>query len=353
MKRTVNFALEGTNYSVEYDTNLLKIGGVVHVLKRADDDPVFSHKPSPGSVEYCVGWISPSDWSVPLENSLVVAEHDVNRISAAIGTALSKEEVRRALFFAAGDVPIGKLHLAETWHTSVPGKCLAVAERLHLVALLRRPEIEKEIWWHSAPLINYLLLTCFDILGQSDGWTDFGSWLDRKKDDGPDVSKLTSSDPIKIAKELYEQWLDKYGTKRSFYRFVNETLDSGQRQKLFDSVDIKKYPLPPAPGALSKGSRIETTDKERLRFLYKLRNSFTHEARGTPGKYPGPDRKLWTGHGQAVENGLFKDFGTINWPDVLVDCVTQGLVTVLKQQLALSPSDLVVPNLLADGPGRR
>ena len=196
---TVHFVFDEKRNATSYDRDRLVIGGVVHVLAAGGTEPQFSPEAFLNSSPHCVTWIAPSDWTVFLEDRLTVAEHDVVRITTVLAGAISKDLARKALYFAAGLAPIGKLHLGDTWHNSVPGKCLAVAERLQLVADLRRPDIEKVLWWHSEPLVTYLLLTCFDILGQSQGWSQFGNWLNTKKG-GPDLARVTSTDPVSSAK---------------------------------------------------------------------------------------------------------------------------------------------------------
>ncbi|UZK65861.1 hypothetical protein [Sphingomonas sp. M1-B02] len=349
---TVYFAFGEKKIAASFNRDKIYIGGVVYISAEEAWEPQFCPDPFPGSIRHCVTWISTSDWTVFLEDRLIVAEHDVHRITSVLGEAISQDDVRRALYYAAGLVPVGKLHLGDTWHSSIPGKCLAVAERLQLVGDLRRPHIESVLWWHSEPLITYLLLTCFDILGQSKGWMPFGNWLKSKKG-GPDLALIGSTDPIGVADELHRQWLDRFGTRNSFYRFANERLDQPTRQRLLDSLEIIKYPLPPADGALSRGSEIPTTPEEKLRYLYKVRNSFTHEARGVPGKYPGVARQPKRGLGQAIEKGLFCNYATVNWPNVLIEVVKFGLLGVLHDQLAEAPQDLDVPEVLPNGPGRR
>jgi hypothetical protein len=349
----IRFVLDEQSVEAHYELRQVGIGSIVHVSKTPDDDIMFSPASQLGSVPHCVTWISPSDWTVFLESSLTVAEHDVKRVSSALIGALPEADVRKALYFTAMQVPVECLHLGDAWHSSIPGKCLAVAERLHLVSDLQRPEVEKVLWCHSDSLITYLLLTCFDNLGQSTGWSDFGNWLNtRRTKGGPNSSQLKANDPIDAARELHEQWLQKFGTRRSFYRFINETLDEVRRNRLLNSVEIIKYPLPPLEGAGSRQSRIPTTDADKLQYLYKIRNSFTHEARAVPGQYP-ETRQIVRSRGQAIEKDIHRNYVTTDWPDVLVECVKFGLLTVLRKQLALAPSNFLVPEKLGSGPGRR
>jgi hypothetical protein len=348
----MHFAFDERKVAAVYARDKVRIGGIVYLLAEEGAEPQFSPVAFKNSRPYCVTWISTSDWTVYLLDRLVVTEHDVHRIAAVLAGAMSQDNVRKALYFSAGQVPVGKLHLGDTWHNSIPGKCLAVAERLQFVSDLHTPDVEMVVWWHSESLITYLLLTCFDILGQSRGWYDFGSWLKQKTEDGPELAQVASGDPVATSEQLYEQWLVKFGIKNSFYRFINERLDQSTRQKLLDSLTIKKYGLPP-DSDLSRQSQIPVTGEEKLRYLYKVRNAFTHQARGVPGKYPAVKRGPVTGRGQTIEGRHFKSYATADWPNVLIDSVRFGLVAILREQLASAPADLKVPKELPTTPGRR
>lgn len=347
----VHFVLDDRRVEGRYDIADLSIGSVVHVRGR-EDHPDVSTTPISGSVPYCVTWYAQSDRTIFLESRMTVAESDVHRVSSALGEAMPRSDIRRALYLAASQVPVGRLHLGDTWHGSIPGRCLATAERLQLVADLRGLETDTIIWRHSEALITYLALTCFDILGQSTGFSTFGNWLSANRR-AQDVANLAETEPLAVARALHDQWLATFGTRNSFYRFINETLDDEMRGLLLESLEIKKYPLPPAEGALTPQSAIPTTDEEKVRYLYKIRNSFTHEARALPGKHPDLPRPPKRGRGQSIENGVFKNFATSDWPALLIRCVKFGLLKLLREQLERAPADLVVPDKLAAGPGRR
>ena len=83
-------------------------------------------------------------------------------------------------------------------------------------------------WQFFDSLRIYLLLTCFDLLGQPDEFRDYQSWLSSSstlEERRIAESKLTNpNDPISVAVELHRAYLDIYGTKNSFYRFVQRVL---------------------------------------------------------------------------------------------------------------------------------
>lgn len=347
----VYFALNGRRVEALFDRTRLTIGGLVFVREHEGSEPHFSATPKTDHTPHCVVWLSPSDWTVHLESRLVVSELDAFQLCTVLAGRLSINDVRKALYFAAGKVPVQRLHRRDTWHGSVPGRCVAVAARLRSIPYIPSRPDDPSAQEHVLPLQSYLLLTCFDILGQSDGWSHFGNWL-RKKQDGPDLLNVKSDDPIGLCQELHGQWLDHYGNRNSFYRFINETIDQSARERLIDSVIIRKYPLPPVKDALSRASRVPATDEEKLAYLYKIRNAYTHEGRAPSGNLETrSDREQ--PRGQIVDKGMLKSFSTVGWPGILAETVKTGLEATLRAQIAEAPPDFCAPDKLADGPGFR
>ena len=127
---------------------------------------------------------------------------------------------------------------------------------------------------HEA-LVNYLLLTCFDILGQPHDWMDFNSWLISKKTKSEReeaINLISDCDTnIEATQKIYTFYQNKYGVKQSFYRFIDEILDNKERDRLLSSVQIEKR------DENSSSVIIDDPAKKKL-FLYNSRNIFTHQA---------------------------------------------------------------------------
>ncbi|MEA5550176.1 hypothetical protein VB713_04130 [Anabaena cylindrica UHCC 0172] len=127
---------------------------------------------------------------------------------------------------------------------------------------------------HEA-LVNYLLLTCFDILGQPHEWKDFNSWLTSKKTKSEREEAmnliLDCDTNIEATQKIYTFYQNKYGVKQSFYRFIDEILDNKERDRLLSSVQIEKR------DENSSSVIIDDPAKKKL-FLYNSRNIFTHQA---------------------------------------------------------------------------
>jgi hypothetical protein len=158
---------------------------------------------------------------------------------------------------------------------------------------------------HHDALINYLLLTCFDILGQAKGYVQFDGWLrstrvEHQKEREEALATLpASATPACVALHLYKAHLAIYGVKRSFLRFLKEFLAPEARQALLDSIDRH-------PGGID--------DEEKLAFLYDTRNQFTHKGEivGSPWRGLGP-------YEANLEDGvLAHHFVPVRWDDPLV-----------------------------------
>jgi hypothetical protein len=160
---------------------------------------------------------------------------------------------------------------------------------------LRNPSLiqDQEAGWthpyiqHDA-LINYLLLTCFDILGQSNEYLSFNSWLEASKtkykcERDEVVERIPdSAKPVEIAKIMYAEYNNIYGVKTSFYRFIDEILTEEARERLLLSVRI---------GQKTRKEELVFIDNpsKKKEFLYESRNLFTHHLTPTGS----PARGVW------------------------------------------------------------
>jgi hypothetical protein len=134
-------------------------------------------------------------------------------------------------------------------------------------------------------LLTYLLLTCFDQLGQDDkGWKFFPDWLMSEKckterDEIFEKVKLENSittegeslNPKHIA-SVYNKYHEIYGVKNSFINFLRTLLPKEQRSILLDKIIIEEYSVNNSELKFEKfGDELE---KEK--WLFKTRNNYTH-----------------------------------------------------------------------------
>ncbi|MES1183073.1 MAG: hypothetical protein ABUL60_04615 [Myxococcales bacterium] len=125
---------------------------------------------------------------------------------------------------------------------------------------------------HDA-LVSYLLLTCFDLLGQPDEWVTFEAWLASRRHqlerEAAAASAPTGAAAADVALHLSREHTKLYGAKRSFYRFINERLTAAARGRLLLSISVRDA------GTERVGPNVE---RDKLNFLYDTRNAFTHRA---------------------------------------------------------------------------
>jgi hypothetical protein len=152
--------------------------------------------------------------------------------------------------------------------------------------------LESEEWWkhprhEREALVVYLLLTCFDKLGQKQTFTTFAHWIESKRAHhvaerqdamescGPDAS------PLDIAGALSRHHQKLYGVRNAFYEGING-LPHDVCDKLLSTVRVTfcanftSYPVNASPPSIP----LEDKKRERelkLRYLFDKRNRFTHQ----------------------------------------------------------------------------
>jgi len=176
-------------------------------------------------------------------------------------------------------------------------------------------------------LVTYLLLTCFDVLGQPSDWTPFGFWVERSAyaSERQDALRMhADADPVAAARALHDHYNTLYGVRSSFMHFIDGVLNDDARKQLLASVNLIRFEPEPVG--------IIDDDSERKRVLYRLRNEFTHTARlwGAPRQEDGsrlapatPERSGLPGHHLFTENGLL--CMVHDWPFKLYEAVASAV----------------------------
>lgn len=194
----------------------------------------------------------------------------------------------------------------------------------------------------------YLALTCFDILGQPTDWMDFQSWLISskvKEERETIIDKNSTKKGTEFIKSVYSEYTQIYGVKNSFYRFMREVISDENRKKLFESVstNIQLTPaIKTSEGVLSPTGRkiiLDNTHKEK--FLFEIRNSFTHKGISTgidmaglndfdkPNLIPPDWRPIWMYIPILKKeiNGDIIWFNVRRWPFVLTEIIEDTINT--------------------------
>ena len=141
-------------------------------------------------------------------------------------------------------------------------------------------------------LVVYLLLTCFDLLGQSQPHVPFMKWLTSNDPVLVEERRVAAegldsedSDYVAHAKGLLENYNSHHGATVAFYSGIDQLTESA-RKHLLSTVDVAKED-PDARKPENKDKNISycripiNDDAKVLRlqkaYLYSKRNEFTHQ----------------------------------------------------------------------------
>ena len=196
-------------------------------------------------------------------------------------------------------------------------------------------------WLYFDALRNYLLLTCFDLLGQPQNYMSFGSWLKSDDIEPQRTAALARATSFSVLldqiKMVHSDYLAAYGTTNSFKRFVKDVLPPEVRANLYHSVMIRK--IDPVTNTVVAETTTFSDDK-KLDFLYTIRNAFTHTAvnAGSPAGGVWAEWDEWRdidGSGvlkkgyveiyRVERDGFHFEYSVRDWPDVLSRAVESGL----------------------------
>jgi hypothetical protein len=114
----------------------------------------------------------------------------------------SKHDVTLAYSRCAELLPIQELFLTSALERNPINQIMTVVERLELLERIGMPEFAKQLHDQYKPLVVYLMLTCFDRLGQPADWMSFANWLDQPEAREVDMS-LSSTTGVQQSKRLY------------------------------------------------------------------------------------------------------------------------------------------------------
>jgi hypothetical protein len=321
-------------YSV-LDRSRLKINGTLHVEFQDGQAHSIRLDRSATSKEFGIGWIAPGDpWYVNLVSNDVWPNH-VQAVASALGDSVSEETIRQALDLAIRDLKPIDMGVAPFKFGGRLGQILAVTERLRLCETLQENDTFVKSHY-CMPLVTYLLLTCFDVLGQGRGWLTPADWLKSTK--GLHVKERLAAlehatpDREAAALTLLEAHSKIYGVKQAFVRFVLEVLPADSRDRLLRSIRATFLPYP--PGVTQTAER---DDKWKIDYLFAKRNTYTHRAQGIDAPHPSlfPREVFgdlgWVMHDHVRESGGGTTVAVWDWPKVLDGVVRDGLGSVVKK----------------------
>lgn len=318
----------GNRIQQEFDRDYLKLGQKVFATLGPAGEITKVEKTATNDAQpYWVGWIAPSEWYVALQPAFTVPDFFVDRITEALGSLISEKDIRSSMNRLQSLSRPEHQHKTSEWERNPLSVIFTVLERLDLLEKVNgvRNALTP---MHHEELASYLMLTCFDRLGQPVEWVDFGTWLtssQKKGERDAAVSAITESDTLAATAALHSAYNKIYGVKNSFFQFVLQMISDKARLELFNSIEIIKVKNPPQIGELPA-----PTDQEKLKYLFKRRNDYTHRAAFSPPCGP----KLARVKSNRVQEYKLEHWETTNvldWPGVLERTVRDGLASFIRQ----------------------
>jgi hypothetical protein len=230
----------------------------------------------------------------------------------------------------------------ELWNNSLPSRIIKVHNRIllaqDLIAKKNYADNFLQVYMYPG-LITYLILTCFDQLGQPViGWIFYPSWLTSNKySDEVNNSlerikdNLESQSFLKNSEALYMEYHKIYGVKNSFYRFIEEVLPGSVSRRLFNNIMIERY---------KNGQRIsdwpnKKDDEVKKKWLFKTRNDYTHnlftvESNMADGKWF--NGETWYQR-EVNEKSEFTEvfWVTEDFTESIIDILKIGIIELIKQ----------------------
>jgi hypothetical protein len=334
----VRFNFNGEFIIQQFDRGKLKLGKILYLTKNHDKHAqIITEHPYTNSLRLAVTWISPSNWTVTLEEGFIPDNLEVLRIQKVLEGYMEGEDIRECMMAMASRLRLEHLYKTSERRDSSLGIVSAVSERLEFIQLLESKEVRQKLHHHWQPVTLYHLLTCFDILGQPDNWLPFHSWLesDRHTEErNAIISSLgTGLNCLDFTQKIHQEYQSLYGVKKSFHRFLREVLPAQTRNELLASIRIHTNSNPPKIEVIS----TEGSETEKENFLFMMRNNYTHKAKVIHGLHPddfGIDINMsnsWMWLNQEKKSDKWSTSMVVGWPDVIVHTVKVGLVEYFRR----------------------
>jgi hypothetical protein len=319
------------------DPSSASIGSIVYVEMDQKGAPIrILLTPTRDSVAHNITANVP--WAITLRAEAQIDERLQQLAEELLSQYVDASDIRNVFRNAARGVPLTLLHTTDAATPGPVGVIRSVINRLELWSRLRDPNVNNGLWPFHGGLREYLLLTCFDLLGQDPHWMPFSQWLDDNSDkvssERANALQERPTDGLQAARALNACYNKIYGVRRSFDNFINSVLPDQQRVRLLDSIHLSYTPLKRDQRSVA----WPADEKAKVQFLFDMRNAFTHHGASMTFLEPhpqdaprSPDPVTVYAMGTRVEHNRRVDWGVRNWPYELERSVASGLVAYVRK----------------------
>ncbi len=322
MNVNVKFGFGIDCYPAIYNSSKLKVGSFVYVKFDKNNVPIhFFPNFEANTIKCIITWIT-KDKYVVLQKPRQPDQSLVLKLNNHLKEFIDSDTINKKVIDLTQEVEyisnIGHQKFAGT----KTGNIYAVLDRLELCSSLKN--VKNTLFTQYEPLVTYLMLTCFDLLGHNEKYIDFKNWLDINIKNNK-KHEIESENCFKNALRLYQEYLNMYSMRKSFYSFINSLLPVHARSELLNSFKVN---------IMSNHPNFETkeiTGDRKISYLYDLRNNYTHQAQYIPGSLNFPediDKNINIAWHINYQIHTIKNVTTLSvheWPEIFVKTVKIGL----------------------------
>lgn len=273
---SIRFQYQNSNYFVDFNKAEIYLGKILFIQIN-NNLAKISSKNFKNSTKVAVIWIATSVWTVSLVEKYYIDETEIQKVKETLKSHLTENQVIERLEYLTSLIKIENLYKSSEYDNSKLRNVLAVCDRLSFIDTLKSEEMALKIALNWNPLVMYHILTCFDLLGQPSKFITFDQWIiskSKKIERDTIIKNIPSNvDNLKYCENLYKEYLSIYGVKISFMRFIREMIPNDVKEELLNCIKISEVSMPLKNENIRKDISVE----EKEKFLFQLRNNYTHK----------------------------------------------------------------------------
>ncbi|ABV88164.1 hypothetical protein [Shewanella pealeana] len=319
-------------FECELNIDYLKLGDAIYVNENTKE--VALH-PKKKFEKYYIGHIAKKSCVIQVHDGSLNIEGEVDYIFGELNghfveNKVSKNVVQKSVMYSANKIRSKQLHKTRELECQQFRKWVRVLNRMDLCRILMNPDVGRGLSSHWSPLIEYHCLTCFDLLGQKERYTDFGGWIkgSKYKSERDNVLIPTNTAQDKIAELYHSEYQRLYGVKNSFFNFIDNILDKNHLNELLNSIRIYQ-------NGINDDTSEFGNEADKKKYLYEVRNLYTHNLEAQfgvhPDSFPSGIPNAWNCRKQIINQGSFNTYAVYGWPNTLINTVMNGLKRQIEQ----------------------
>lgn len=323
----VKFQIGENFYQKKFLKSNLRLGKILYIEFIESTLGILIHENQvKNSTKYSINYIAKDFDFVVLTSNFKVINEQIEPLYDQLKEYLDKSTLFSKINAMSNEVRIEHSFKSKEINESKINVIFSVSQRINLVHSLKDDCIAQRLFTDWQPLVVYHLLTCFDSLGAKTPFLNFDDWV-RKNKEKLIAKKNESSSELIL--RCHEEYKFDYGTKNSFYRFIDELLPTQTMLELLQSVKFQKTMHP----HLGVESMEDISPDSVKRFLYDYRNNYTHKSRIIHGLSPSINNispSIWCYVKQELTDKYILFTAIRNWPDIIEKSVKVGLAEYIK-----------------------